>query len=167
MASNAADPNGAGGSVTSKRGGGLSEGERETLRRVALDSIRYGLEKGEARRPLIQDVAHNASSAAFMDFRFSRLSEAEFLELDLHISLLTPLEPLRVESREDLLKNLRPGVDGLLLEDSPHRATFLPQVWGTLEDPEDFVGELFLKAGLSRDHWSKTLCFHRYVVEEF
>ena len=204
MASNAADPNGNGGSVTSTRGGGLSEGERETLRRVALDSIRYGLEKGrplepeldefsgalgapgavfvtltlhgqlrgcvgsfEARRPLIQDVAHNASSAAFMDFRFSPLSEAEFLELDLHISLLTPLEPLRVESREDLLKKLRPGVDGLLLEDSPHRATFLPQVWGSLEEPGDFVGELFLKAGLSRDHWSKTLCFHRYGVEEF
>jgi len=188
----------------SERGMGLSDDERETLRRVALDSIRNGLETGcplepgldrippalrapgavfvtlnlhgklrgcvgsfEARRPLLEDVAQNAYSAAFRDFRFPPLVDAELPDLDLHISLLTPLVPLEVECREDLLKELRPGVDGLLLEDPPHRATFLPQVWSSLEDPEDFLGELFLKAGLPRDHWSKALGFHRYGVVEF
>jgi len=121
----------------------------------------------EARRPLIQDVAQNAYSAAFMDFRFPPLSQAEFPELGLHISLLTPLEPLEVTSQQDLLRKLRPGVDGLLLEDPPHRSTFLPQVWDSLPEPEDFLGELFLKAGLPVDHWSKTLSFQRYGAEEF
>ncbi|MFH1762877.1 MAG: AmmeMemoRadiSam system protein A [Gemmatimonadota bacterium] len=121
----------------------------------------------EARRPLLQDVARNAYSAAFRDFRFPPLSTEEFPELELHISLLTPLEPLGVESREDLLRKLRPGVDGLLLEEPPHRATFLPQVWESLRDPKDFLEELFLKAGLRRDHWSDALRFHRYSVEEF
>jgi AmmeMemoRadiSam system protein A len=204
MASHHADLSGNEGPESSERRGGLSDDERETLRRVALDSIRNGLEEGrplepelnpvppalrapgavfvtlnlrgrlrgcvgsfEACRPLIQDVAHNAYSAGFMDFRFPPLSDAEIPGLDLHISLLTALVPLEVESREDLLKELRPGVDGLLLEDPPHRATFLPQVWDSLKDPEDFLGELFLKAGLPRDHWSKTLRFQRYGVEEF
>ena len=121
----------------------------------------------EARRPLVQDVAQNAYSAAFTDFRFPPLSPGELPDLELHISLLTPLEPLEVGSRQDLLGKLRPGVDGLLLEDGAHRSTFLPQVWGSLPDPADFLGELLLKAGLPVDHWSQTLSFRRYRVEEF
>jgi len=116
---------------------------------------------------LADDVAQNAYSAAFMDFRFPPVSAEELPDLALHVSLLTPLEPLEVESRADLLERLRPGVDGLLVADPPHRATFLPQVWESLSDPEDFLGELFLKAGLARDHWSDTVSFQRYEVEEF
>ena len=121
----------------------------------------------EARGPLLQDVARNAYSAAFMDYRFSPVSEADLPDLEVHISILTPLEPLPVENRDDLLRSLEPGVDGLLLEDPPHRSTFLPQVWESLEDPRDFLEELLLKAGLSRDHWSEKIRFHRYRVEEF
>jgi AmmeMemoRadiSam system protein A len=120
----------------------------------------------EPRRPLYMDVAQNAFSAAFMDFRFSPLSRAELGDLDLHLSLLGPMEPLEVETRKELLEKLRPGVDGLLLEDPPHRAIFLPQVWDALPDPGDFLGELLRKAGLARHHWSSTLRFHRYQVEE-
>lgn len=121
----------------------------------------------EAKRALVLDVAHNAYSAAFMDYRFPPVSEAEVEGLDLHISLLTPLEPLPANERGELLASLRKGKDGLLLEDLPHRATFLPQVWESLPEPEDFLGELLMKAGLSRDHWSDTIRFHRYAVEEF
>ena len=121
----------------------------------------------EAKRSLVQDVAQNAYSAAFMDFRFPPLTDSELADLELHISLLTPLEPLAVTNREELLASLRPGEDGVLLEDLPHRATFLPQVWESLPDPEVFIRELFLKAGLSEDHWSDTMRFHRYAVEEF
>ena len=204
MAPRNVDPHGSDGLEVRAREGGLSDKERETLRRFAMDSILHGLENGraldpemdglpsvlrapgatfvtlnlqgrlrgcvgsfDACRPLLQTVARNAFSAAFRDFRFAPLSEAELPELDLHISLLTPLEPLGAQSRQELLRKLRPGVDGLLLEDPPHRATFLPQVWDSLRDPEDFLGELFLKAGLRRDHWSEAVRFHRYGVEEF
>ena len=120
-----------------------------------------------ARRPLVKDVAENAFAAAFRDPRFSPLPPGELAELDLHISLLTPPVPVEVESREELLATLRPGVDGLLLEDPPHRSTFLPQVWEALPDPNDFLDELLRKGGLPRGHWSSTLRFHRYTVQEF
>ena len=120
----------------------------------------------EPRRSLVEDVAHNAGAAAFDDRRFNPVSPSEFRRLDVHVSVLTPLVPLEVETRTDLLDVLRPGRDGLLLEDPPHRSTFLPQVWDSLPDPEDFLGELFLKGGLARDHWSSTLRFHRYSIEE-
>ena len=121
----------------------------------------------EARRPLVQEVARSAYSAAFNDHRFPPLSDSEFPGLDIHISLLTPLEPLRVEDRAELFERLRPGEDGLLLEDPPYKSTFLPQVWDSLPKPADFLAELLLKAGLPPDHWSNTLSFHRYGVEEF
>jgi AmmeMemoRadiSam system protein A len=118
------------------------------------------------RRALAEDVAHNARAAAFRDPRFSPLSGPELPTVDLHLSILTPLVPLEVESREELLKALRPGVDGLVLHDPPHRSTFLPQVWESLPEPNDFVSELFVKGGLPRDHWSSTLEVHRYSIEE-
>jgi AmmeMemoRadiSam system protein A len=118
------------------------------------------------RRSLAEDVAHNAYGAAFGDFRFPPLSLSEFPRLELHISVLTPLVRMEVESREELLKILRPGIDGLVLDDPPHRSTFLPQVWESLPDPEDFVGELLVKGGLPRDHWSSTLKVERYSVVE-
>jgi len=119
------------------------------------------------RRPLVMDVAENAFSAAFRDHRFPPVSESERKELELHISLLAPLAALDVESEGDLLRALRPGVDGLLLEDPPHRSTFLPQVWDSLPDPLEFLAQLKLKAGLPRDHWSPNVRFYRYTVEEF
>lgn len=118
------------------------------------------------RRSLVGDVAHNAYAAAFLDHRFSSLTAKELPGLEVHISRLTPMEPLPAASREELLEALRPGVDGLLLEDPPHRATFLPQVWENLRDPDGFLSELLLKAGLPPDHWSPTMVLHRYTVEE-
>lgn len=147
----------------------------ETLRRVGAVFVtlrKEGRLRGcigsyLARRPLVEDVAENAFAAAFRDPRFSPVSQEEFDSLEIHISLLEPPAPLHVGSRDALLTALRPGVDGLLLEDPPHRATFLPQVWEALPDPKDFLEELLLKAGLPRDHWSDTIRFQRYEVEEF
>ncbi len=119
------------------------------------------------RRPLVEDVVRNAFGAAFRDSRFPPLSREELPRLALHISRLTPLVPLLVGSREELLEVLRPGVDGLVLEDPPFRATFLPQVWETLSDPGVFVEHLCRKAGLSPDHWSETLVVSCYQVEGF
>jgi len=104
------------------------------------------------RRPLVEDVAENAFAAAYRDPRFAPLTREEVEGLELHISLLTPLEPIQVGNREELLRIMRPGIDGILLEDPPHRSTFLPQVWEQLPSPTKFLDELLLKAGLSRHH---------------
>lgn len=119
-----------------------------------------------ARRSLLEDVTSNAYAAAFQDPRFRPLRPEELPGLEIHISLLTPQVPIGAETREELLRCLRPGIDGVLLEDPPHRATFLPQVWEALPQPSLFLEELLLKAGLPRNHWSRSLRFYRYTVEE-
>ena len=120
----------------------------------------------EARRPLVCDVALNAYRAAFEDSRFPPLAPEEFDGLDLHISILTPIEPLSHIGEEELLSLLRPGIDGLLLREGAHSATFLPSVWQQIPDRRRFLRELKRKAGLPLDYESVTMCFSRYQVEE-
>ncbi|TPQ25440.1 AmmeMemoRadiSam system protein A [Methylomonas koyamae] len=121
----------------------------------------------EARRPLAEDVAENAFAAAFRDPRFPPLRDSELAGLDLHISVLTPAEPLPVKSEADLLQQLRPGVDGLILEEGGRRATFLPAVWDDLPEPARFLNHLKQKAGLPAAYWSDSLRFFRYTTESF
>ena len=121
----------------------------------------------QAHRPLIVDVAHNAQAAAFNDPRFQRLTHDEYQQVDIHISVLTEPKPLTVRSRDDLLKKLRPGVDGLIILEAGKQATYLPSVWEQLSDPELFVRELRKKAGLSADGWSDDTRVMTYQTEEF
>ena len=121
----------------------------------------------EAHRPLIDDVADNAFSAAFRDPRFDPLEARELDRLSLEISVLTKPEPLDARSEQDLLRRIEPGRDGLILQDGGHRGTFLPSVWESLPDPALFVRELKRKAGLRPDHWSDRLRVWRYRTESF
>ena len=54
------------------------------------------------------------------------------------MSLLSPLEPIAFESESHALAQLRPGVDGVLLEYGRQRGTFLPQVWEQLPESSPF-----------------------------
>ena len=120
----------------------------------------------EAQRPLVVDVAENAHRTAFRDPRFAPVEGSELARLEIHISVLSPLEPFPAESEEALLEELRPGVDGLVLRDGAAAGTFLPAVWKSLPAPRDFVRELKRKAGLTAGHWSPTLRFERYTTRD-
>jgi len=101
-----------------------------------------------AHRPLVADVAWHAHSAAFSDARFSQLQHAELAGVRIHISILSPLQPLHFDSDDSLLALLRPAIDGLLIEEGAQRATFLPTVWSSLPDGGDFLSALKKKAGM-------------------
>lgn len=118
-------------------------------------------------RPLAEDVAENAYAAAFSDPRFPSLREEELAGLAIHLSILSPAEPMEFASEEDLLGQLRPGVDGLILEEGLRRGTFLPSVWEQLPNPALFLRHLKQKAGLPPDYWSDSLQVSRYTTRSF
>ena len=121
----------------------------------------------EPHRPLAADVAHNARAAAYHDPRFPPLAAHEVPRLGIEVSVLSPREPLAAASEWEALARLRPQVDGLYLEFGAMRATFLPQVWESLPDPVDFLGELRRKAGLPAGFWHPGIKLSRYTVEKF
>jgi len=120
-----------------------------------------------AHRTLLEDVRHNAVAAAFADPRFRTLDIGEFGAIKVEVSLLSRPEPLRFGNQADLLSQLRPQVDGLILECGPHRSTFLPQVWESLPEPAMFLAHLKAKAGLPQDFWSADMLAARYTVEKW
>lgn len=121
----------------------------------------------EAHRPLIEDLEHNARAAAFSDPRFPPLAEDELARTDVEVSLLSRPEPMRFTDEAEALSQLRPGVDGVILEAGWHRATFLPQVWEQLPEPAEFMAQLKRKAGLAADYWSDEVRLSRYTVEKY
>ncbi len=118
-----------------------------------------------ASQPLIADVAERAFGAAFRDSRFPPIETDELDELEIHISILSPLEPLYAPDEEALLDAIRPGVDGLIVRDGARQGTFLPAVWESLPEPSVFWRELKRKAGLPVDSWSSRWEIFRYTVE--
>ncbi len=118
----------------------------------------------EAVRPLLIDVAENAFQAAFHDPRFAPVSKTEVDELKLEISILTTPEAITATSEADLIGQLTPDQDGLILRWQQHQATFLPSVWQSLPEPSAFLRNLKLKAGLAGDFWQPDIEFQRYRV---
>jgi AmmeMemoRadiSam system protein A len=124
-----------------------------TLRRRD-GALRGCIGSAVATRPLIVDVVAHAFNAAFRDWRFPRLDWLELAGLSLSVSVLTPPSPMRFADEADLLAQLRPGMDGLIIEDLGRRSLFLPSVWEELAEPRQFLTALKLKAGLAAQHFS-------------
>lgn len=121
----------------------------------------------QATNPLVVDVAKNSLLAAFEDPRTSGVGPREFESMSVKISILSPLEPMRVSSLEELAGAVRPGVDGLLLDAGGHHSTLLPSVWPKVSDVDEFLEILWMKAGLAPGTWRKDTVMHRYTTVEF
>jgi AmmeMemoRadiSam system protein A len=122
----------------------------------------------EAYQPLVEDVREHAVAAALKDYRFPPVTQEEIPKISIEISRLTAPEPLAYDTPDDLLKKLRPGIDGVVVKDGLQRATFLPQVWEKLPSPIIFLEHLCQKMGAPSDLWrQKKLDIFTYQVEEF
>jgi AmmeMemoRadiSam system protein A len=122
----------------------------------------------EPYQPLVEDVREHAVAAALEDYRFPPVSEKELPQIRIEISRLTLPQVLSYSSADDLLARLHPGVDGVILRDGPRRATYLPQVWEKVPDPQEFLASLCQKMGAGPDSWRRRhLEVLVYQVEDF
>ncbi len=119
----------------------------------------------EAVLPLAEDISENAFSAAFKDPRFPPLEKSELKELDIHLSILSPSKQIEFSSEDDLISQIRPHIDGLILVTGSRKGTFLPSVWQSLPAPDQFLQHLKQKAGLAKNYWSDQIKVYRYTTE--
>lgn len=119
------------------------------------------------QRPLGTDVVANAVAAASQDPRFPPLTVAEFEDVHVEVSLLSDPEFIDFTDEADLLRQLRPHEDGLILFAGCRSATFLPQVWEQLPAPRDFLAALKRKAGMPIERPVDGLMAARYAVEKW
>jgi AmmeMemoRadiSam system protein A len=117
------------------------------------DSLRGCIGALEAKLPLAEDIRQHAVAAALYDYRFPAVEAHEVDDIRIEVSILT--EPKRLEYRdpEDLLRLLRPMIDGVIITDGVRRATFLPEVWERIPSPSLFLSMLCEKASLPPSAW--------------
>jgi AmmeMemoRadiSam system protein A len=111
--------------------------------------------------PLYRTVAETARAAAFADTRFSPVTAEEALELEVSLSILSPLKPIQPEE-------VMPGMHGLLISQAGHRGLLLPQVpiehgW----DRITFLAQTCRKAGLPLDAWQQGAAIEAFTAEIF
>ncbi|MFN2182815.1 MAG: AmmeMemoRadiSam system protein A [Anaerolineae bacterium] len=122
----------------------------------------------EPYQSLADDVREHALAAALEDPRFPPVRPEELGYIQVEISRLTLPEPMEYTDANDLLSQLHPNIDGVILRDGMRRATFLPQVWEKIPDKETFLDNLCMKMGSAPDTWRKKhLEVLTYQVEEF
>ncbi len=122
----------------------------------------------QAYQSLAEDVREHAIAAALEDPRFPPVQCIELNGISIEVSRLTDPVELAYGSCEDLLVKLCPYVDGVILRDGYHRATFLPQVWEKIHDPVEFLENLCYKMGAEPDAWRRNhFTVQIYQVEEF
>ena len=121
----------------------------------------------QAPQPLINDISEHAYAAAFQDPRFPVLDHNEYEQLDIKISVLGNAEKINFINEDDLLQQIRPNIDGLIIEHGYNRGTFLPSVWEQLPEKKDFLNHLKVKAGFTFDWWDNAVKISRYETFSF
>lgn len=102
----------------------------------------------KAVKPLYQTVEEMAEAAAFNDPRFMPLNREELNDLDIEISVLTPLKLVKD------IHEIEVGIHGIYIIKGAHSGLLLPQVateygW----DRQTFLEQTCLKAGLPSNAW--------------
>jgi uncharacterized protein len=118
-----------------------------------------------AHRSLLDDVMHNALSAAFNDPRFTPLKATELSHLQLEVSVLTEPKLLHYSDFDDLLSKIHPHIDGLILKYGTYQGTFLPQVWEQLPQAQEFLEHLSYKAGADPSIYTHHPEIYNYEVQ--
>ena len=120
----------------------------------------------KAYRSLVEDIAENAYQAAFADPRFPKLTSEERYEIEISLSILSPQNKMTFKDEDELMAQLRPGTDGLIIEDGNMRALFLPSVWSQLPNHNAFLKRLKTKAGMPPNYWSNNMRAWRFIAAE-
>jgi AmmeMemoRadiSam system protein A len=110
---------------------------------------------------LYRAVIETARAAAFDDTRFGPLALEELGELEVSLSVLSPLRPIAAEQIEL-------GRHGLLISRDGRRGLLLPQVpiehgW----DRDTLLEQVSLKAGLPRNAWQTGAAIEAFTAEVF
>ena len=156
---------------------GIPDGNRPTWTEIKLgvfvsvyvsEELRGCIGNIIPQKGLFETVIELAVHAAFEDHRFSPVITAEFSSMKIEISLLSIPQIIEYKEANDLKIKLAATKPGVIVTKGFKTATFLPQVWEQLPDPEEFLAELCVKAGMSPFEWKANgLVIQTYTVEHF
>ncbi len=121
-----------------------------------------------ASERLDNNIAWYTHEAAFHDPRFDPIEKNELAGLSAAVSVMTAPLLLNVSSEADLIDQLIPNRDGVMIQYGQLSAIFLPCQWQTYPQPAAFLNALKQKAGWPLHGWTHAMrawVFQTYKVE--
>jgi len=79
--------------------------------------------------------------------------------------LLSAPQKMKFKDEADLLEQIRPNIDGIIIKDGNLQSVYLPSVWEQLPDKVVFLDSLKIKAGMTPKHFSSTFEAYRFTTE--
>ena len=116
----------------------------------------------EALKPLGETIAEMAIAASTQDPRFPQVNEKELKEIDIEISVLTPLKKIKTPEEVEV------GKHGILIRKGFYSGLLLPQVateygW----DRKTFLEHTCTKAGLPKNAWQEDVNIYVFSAQVF
>ena len=128
------------------------------------NSLRGCIGSPIAHTSLLVDLIKNAYNAAFSDPRFVPLTQEEYNDVSISISILSSPEKMNFKDEDDLLEQMQKDIDGIIIRDGEKQALYLPSVWKQLPDKKMFLNNLKQKAGMDANHFSDTFEAFRFTA---
>jgi len=127
-----------------------------TLKRFPSNELRGCIGFPHPYAPLAEGIVEAAIAAATEDPRFLPVKKEELDELVFEVSILTTPEEIKGAKPSEIVKAIKIGRDGLIIQAGYNSGLLLPQVpveqgW----DVEEFLAQTCWKAGLPPDAWLK------------
>ena len=113
-------------------------------------------------QPLINDIVQHAKDAAFKDPRFAPLRADEFGNIKVSVSLMSTPSRIQFKNEEDLLNQIVPYQDGIIIKDGNLQSVYLPSVWNEIPNKQEFLTSLKVKAGMQANYFSPTFEAYRF-----
>lgn len=117
----------------------------------------------EADRSLAAAAVRNAA-AACSDPRLPSIQPSELDEIDMSISIVSPIERIFPETWEEVGRSFAIGRHGVLVITSTGRAAQLPSMWTRLTTPEQFIGAVAAKANLDTSKRVGDAAWYRFEI---
>jgi AmmeMemoRadiSam system protein A len=151
------------------------ESHVETLRRRQASFVKLMVGEqihgcagsAEAHAPLAVDVARNAFAAAFCNAHQTTLRESDLPLVTIEIFVLCPVEQRATPTMQEAIAMVRPGIEGALLHADKCAAAFLPEMWDSYPNPQEFIQQLREKAGLGVDEWPSSTQLSTFTTQRF
>ena len=113
------------------------------------DELRGCIGRFSSEEALFKLIQQISLSSAFSDYRFDPVRKDELQDIEIEISLISPLTKI------DSIKEFKPGKHGIYIKKGEKSGTFLPQVGSrTKWSAEQLLGSCSRdKAGIGWDGW--------------
>lgn len=138
-----------------------------SARRATVVTLRHnGETRGsagsvDADRALAASVVRNAA-AACNDPRLPSVQPPDLKDLEIGISVLSPIERIFPSNWLELFHMLEKGRHGVLVNTQSRRAAQLPAMWANWSDHQSFVGAVLAKTQLTFDSDVEDASWYRF-----